>query len=79
MVGAVRFGDLVHRGGHGGSGQELVEVFGGEVADADGLGEPEALALLHRPPHAFEVERDGVLRLGREHRWRRLQADRPVD
>jgi len=56
--------DLIDEGRDGGEGQQGVELLAGEVADADGLGEAQAVALLHGLPHGSHVERLEVL--GRE-------------
>jgi hypothetical protein len=52
---------LVDGGRDGGEGEQGLELLAGEVADADGLGQAQAVALLHGLPHAPRVERLEVL------------------
>ncbi|BAT09644.1 Os10g0113050, partial [Oryza sativa Japonica Group] len=71
---------LVHRRPHGGERQQLLQLLGGEVADADGAREAQAVALLHAAPHALHVERRQDHLLGeREVVVARREAHRPVD
>jgi hypothetical protein len=56
--------DLIDHGRDGGEGEQGLELLAGEVAHADGLGQAQAVALLHGLPHGPHVER--LVVLGRE-------------
>ncbi|BAT09646.1 Os10g0113201, partial [Oryza sativa Japonica Group] len=71
---------LVRRRPNHGERQQLLQLLGGEVTDADGAREAQPVALLHAAPHALHVERRRHLLLGeREVVAARRHGRRPVD